>query len=497
MQPELSDLIAAVPPDRLAEIIASLPPNVAKALLDDPAITQATTPEVGSLVDLGYRLIHDFTTRPHINYLAGVLSEAVRNVEQGQSQYLTVELPPRAGKSTVATQLTPAWLLAKYPQWPLALISHDSGLSTNWGRQIRRWVEAGLLPGVEVARDAGAVKEWQTSEGGGVLSISTRESFTGRGAKVLVVDDPHKDFADAHSAHKRNEVWEWWKSVAYTRLHHPALVMVVQTRWHEDDLIGRLLSEKYEGDPADWQRIKVPAIAEENDVLGRAVGQPLLSPIIDEDEAQALVRWQEVKTVVGAYTWNAMYQQNPTPPDGRIVSRDWLRYYDTAPGTFDEVLQSWDLAFDKSDTSSFVVGQVWGRKGADKYLLDQYRERSDFVQTIAAIEQMSAKWPQAQLKLVERKANGAAVLSTLRNKVSGLVPVNPQGSKLARLHAVSPQLEAGNVHLPTTAQWTRDVVEELVGFPSHAHDDQVDALTQALERLGTQQRRPKAKVSVF
>lgn len=497
MTTSLRDLIAAVGPDQLADIIASLPPTVAEALLNDPEITAQTTPEVGSLVDLGHKLIPNFSTRPHIDYLATVLTEAVAGVEAGESQYLTIELPPRAGKSTIATQLTPAWLLAKYPQWPLALLSHDRGLSTKWGRQIRRWVEGGQLPGVEVARDAGAVQEWETTQGGGVLSISTRESFTGRGAKVIIVDDPHKDFADAHSQTKRDAIWEWYKSVAYTRLHHPALVIIVQTRWHEDDLIGRVLSDRYEGDPNQWRRIKIPAIAEADDVLGRAPGEPLLSPIIDEDAPKALARWTEVKSVVGSYTWQAMYQQNPTPPDGRIVSRKWLRYYDHAPGHFDTMLQSWDLAFGESETSSYVVGQVWGKQGANVYLLDQFRERTDFVGTIAAIQQMTAKWPQAKIKLVERKANGSAVLSTLRNKVAGLIPVDPTGSKLARLHSVTPQLESGNVYLPTMAPWTRDLVEELVGFPSHAHDDQVDALTQALERFDTNTERAKVKVSVL
>ena len=497
MTANLEELIATIDPDRLADIIASLPPAAAAALLDDPALTAATLPPPATLLELGDRLIPGFRRRPHIEYLAHEVSEAVARVEAGQSQYLIVEMPPRAGKSTIVTQLAPAWILQKHPEWPIALTSHDSELSTAWGRQIRRWVEDGELPGVDVARDAGAVKSWQTTAGGSMRSISTRESFTGRGAKVLIIDDPHKDFTDSHSLKKREEVWRWWQSTSASRLQPPALVVVVQTRWHEDDLVGRLLNPALDGDPAQWKRIRFPAIAEAGDALDRPVGAPLISPLVEEDHDEALQRWAGVRQTVGAYIWSAMYQQNPSPPDGRIVQRDWIQYYDTPPGSFEQIIQSWDLAFGDSDNSSYVVGQVWGKQGADRYLLDQFRERTDFVGTLRAIEQMSAKWPDATLKLIEKKANGAAVLSALRRKISGLKPVDPAGSKLERLYAVTPYLEAGNVHLPAAATWTRDLVEELASFPSGAHDDQVDALTQALQRLSADRRRPRARVSVY
>lgn len=432
-----------------------------------------------------------FVSRPHLEYLSDRIAQAAHDVTQGISRRLIIQMPPRSGKTTLTTLHTPAWVLSQHPDWSIALTSHDGTLAAGWGRQIRRWAEDGHLPGVTIAADAGAVKEWETPQGGGVLSRSIRESFIGRGAKMLLIDDPHKDFADAHSEVSRDAVWDWWLSVAQTRLEPPSLVIVVLTRWHEDDLAGRLLSDDHEGDPADWEVLRFPALAESADTLGRSQGDPLLSPLLpDETPETALVRWAETRQAVGSYVWSAMYQQSPSPSKGTIFDVDWWHFYDDPPATFDRTLTSWDCAFKGTSTSDYVVGQRWGCKGADRYLLDQVRGRWSFTETL---DHMRSFCQGTTENLVEDKANGTAVIDVLKREVPGMIPVNPTNSKEARARAVTPQIEAGNVHLPMSrpGSWVSEFLDECRAFPSGAHDDMVDAMTQALSRLTSAGGRPR------
>lgn len=169
--------------------------------------------------------------------------------------------------------------------------------------------------------------------------------------------------------------------------------------------------------------------------------------------------------------------------EGDFFKRAWWKYYAQAPGRFDTMIQSWDCTFKETKEGSFVVGQVWGRIGASKYLLDQVRARADFPTTIKMIRNLSAKWPQAHNKLIEAKANGPAIIDTLKQSLAGIIAIEPDGSKEARAAAVSGQVEAGNVFLPQGAQWVQDFVEECAAFPKAAHDDQVDSMTMALKRL--------------
>lgn len=438
--------------------------------------------------DLAKAIEPTHVDRPHLTYLSNQLTKAVKDVENGQSRWITVSMPPRSGKSSLTSIWLPTWLMQNHPDWKVGLISHSPTLSSSWGRQVRRVIEQFPQIGVKLASDAGAVTDWQTTEGGGVISRSVGQSTTGLGFKVLLLDDVVKDFAAAHSASNREAVWNWWTANSRTRLEPPSLVISIATRWHEDDFIGRLLSSESDGDPDEWEQITFPAIATvDDDVLGREVGDPLYTPLLDETREEALVRWEETKIGVGTYAWNALYQQEPSPPGGAIVHREWFQYYDVPPnlGDLEMIIQSWDLTFDNTEGSDFVVGQVWGRQAARYYLLDQVRARMSFTESIAAIRTLSAKWPMARLKLVENAANGPAMISTLKRSVAGLVPVKPTKSKVDRLRGVTPLYEAGNVWVPSPklAPWVHDYVEELVAFPNGVNDDQTDGSTQALDRM--------------
>jgi len=251
------------------------------------------------------------------------------------------------------------------------------------------------------------------------------------------------------------------------------------TRWHEDDLVGRLLREH----AGEWTLVNLPALAEPNDPLGRVEGEALWPERYD------VAALSTIKTTVGARTFEALYQGHPSPQEGSIFRRGWWGTYPLPPAeqarNMRQIILSWDCAFKDLETSDFVVGQVWGRRDADVFLLDQVRGRMDFPTTVRAVKSLAAKWPQATAKLIEDKANGTAVIATLKREVPGLIPVEPEGGKIARANAVSPYVESGNVFLPSLqhAPWINDFLEEYASFPHGRNDDQVDAGTQALAHL--------------
>jgi predicted phage terminase large subunit-like protein len=233
--------------------------------------------------------------------------------------------------------------------------------------------------------------------------------------------------------------------------------------------------------------LKLPAEYEENQHV-TSIGWK--DPRTEPDELLWPERFgrEEINTLkrsLGSYAAAGQLQQRPSPAEGGILKRQWWKFFREAPPKFSEVIQSWDCSFKDTRTSDFVVGQVWGRNGADKYLLDQVRRRMDCPATIQAVRRLSEKWPQSGEKLIEDKANGSAVVAMLKHKIPGLIAVTPEGGKDVRAQAVSPQIESGNVYLPdpAIAPWVRDFIEECAAFPNGAYDDQVDAMSQALVRL--------------
>lgn len=506
---DLIDLLDGADEAQVAALVADLPPGAVTALLDATARTSSTLPDTplaqARELDAGYR------TRSHLAYLAERLAQAVKDVEAGTTRRLVVSMPPRSGKSLLTSVWLPTWLLRTHPDWKIGLISHSPSLAVSWGRAVRGIIEEHSSSlGVSIASDAGAASEWQTTAKGGIVSRSAPgQSITGLGFKVMLLDDVVKDFAAAHSEVQRQAVWDWWIANSVTRLEPPALVVVIGTRWHEDDFIGRLLSPEYEGDPAQWEVIEFPAIAEAHDVLGREPGEPLLSPLLDETPEQALERWADVRQAVGTYTWTALYQQRPAPAKGAIFDVGWWRFWTANPAKatedgkvvhFDpeaasqgQWLDSWDCAFKATDSSDYVVGQRWCKVAARRFLVHQTRARMTFTTTLAAMR----RWTDPRgdvpcsrhvhLRLVEDKANGTAIIDTMKEEVAGLVPVNPTESKQARARAITPEVESGHVYLPLPSdpgnEWVADLLDELRNFPTGAHDDQVDALTQALARM--------------
>lgn len=414
----------------------------------------------------------------------------VRWFDEPESR-LVITMPPQEGKSERCSKYFPAWGLEQRPDEKWVLASYADGLARRNGRAVRDlFLHRPELFSYTVREDLAAQHEWEL-EGhrGGVYAVGVGGGMTGRPADRVVIDDPVKDREQADSEVYRERVWEWWRDVVVARLSPAGSVLVIMTRWHEDDLVGRLLRE----DDHEWTVLNIPAecVDPSSDPLGRTrIGQFMQSA-----RRRTVKQWTKRKKEVGLRSWEALYQGHPSPAEGTIFLRKDVTYYEkpvwqiasdgrcVVPGVA-TVFQSWDCTFKDKKDSDFVVGQVWAKIGPDFYLLDQVRGRMSFTGTCEAMRALSDKWPQALEKLVEDKANGTAVIDHLKRLLPGLIAVEPQGGKVARANAVSPLWEAHNVKIPKWLTWTEAYVNEMCSFPNGTNDDQVDGTTQALHRKG-------------
>jgi len=429
------------------------------------------------------------------------IDELLAKVAGGLAERAVVSMPPQEGKSQRISIWFVAWMLHRNPNLRIAIVSNGFDLAKDFGEAIREILRANPQLGLTLSPSRQAKHEFRLlGYRGGVVCVGIEGSLTGKAADLLIIDDPYKDEKQADSKAWRQVVRKFWQSVALLRLAPGAPVVIVQTRWREDDLSGWLLKEF----PEEWERLNIAAQAVDPmrlpeddadygkpDPLGREPGEYMISA-----RGRTERDWVKKEREVGSRVWTAMYQGRPSPTEGNILKREWWRRYDIPQWlerpdgsrwatSYDELLMSWDLAFKNTEDSDYVVGQVWLRRGADAYLVDQVRGQWDFVETCRQFEDLVARWPQAVLKLIEDKANGPAVIAALNRKIPGIVPVEPDGGKEARASAVAPLVEAGNVWLPAAhlAPWAGGLIEECAGFPTATNDDQVDALSQGLNRL--------------
>ncbi len=402
------------------------------------------------------------------------LIAALERVERGECKRLIVSMPPRMGKSMTTSWRFPAWFIGRDPDRQVLLGSYSASLAEDMSRTCRNELgEYGPeVFGVGVSDGSSAVDRWAIEGHRGKFGAAgVGGSFTGKGADLFIIDDPLKGEEEANSELMRQRAERWYRTTVRSRLAPGGRIVLVMTRWHEDDLAGALLTRAKQGG-IQWEELRLPMLDDDGAQLwpGR---------FSDEEIA-------DLKIAAGTRGWEAVYQQRPAPAEGGLLKRPWWKYYREAP-RFDSVLQSWDMAFKDTKGSDFVVGQVWGKKGASCYLLDQVRGRMNFPATCVALEALSLKWPEATLKLVEDKANGSAVIDSLKERIPGLVAVEPDGGKEARAAAVSPLIEAGNVFLPDPKlpenAWVEEFLLEATSFPYGRNDDQVDAATQALNRM--------------
>lgn len=406
----------------------------------------------------------EFLSPPHLVRLSLEIARAV--VTGGR---LIVSMPPRHGKSTICSQWAPAWYLSLFPRRNVMMAGYSGSYAFEWGKKVRDILNQ---PGmVGVSDSSSSASRWETLHGGVMYALGRGEGLTGRGGNLIIVDDPIKNSAEASSATFRDSLWQWMRTTLFTRCEPNGAIIVVMTRWHEDDLIARI---EHDEKPGTWRRVVMPALSDD--------GVPLWPERYGEEALR------EIRSAVGFNVWETMYQQRPVSPEGHIIKNAWVKYYPGAGGVKDAdvEIQSWDMTFGtKSDDSSFVVGEVWAKKGAEFYLVDEERGRWTFTETIAAFRRLTARNPIATRKLVEDKANGAAIIDALRREIYGIVPFSPKGDKRARIEACQPLFEAGNVLIPAEAPFTREWVAEVTAFPNGRNDDRVDTTSQALNYLRT------------
>jgi predicted phage terminase large subunit-like protein len=388
---------------------------------------------------------------------------------------IAIGAPPRHGKSLSMSKWLPTWYLDWFPEDRVIFSSYGQAFAKKWGLAVRDNFEQNPLTMTRIRSDKRLADNWQTTKGGGMLCAGVDGTVTGEGFDLGIIDDPHKNWEEAMSATQRQHVIDWFLATYYTRSEPNSSIIVCQTRWHERDLIGYLTSEEHD---EDWTYIRLPALAEAEDLLGRAPGEALCP------ERFTAERLEKIKRVLGTAIFTGLYQQRPSPPEGNQVKRAWFQRYLRAPEAFDQIIQSWDLAFTETG-SSYSVCQIWGQKGPDVYFLDTWRDKVDFPTSLRRIKTMSERWPTANVKVFENKANGPAVISTLRQSTTDVHEYNPKGSKEVRLAAVTGMIEGGNVYIPddSIAPWIKDFVDEVVMFPKGENDDQVDAFSQALDYL--------------
>jgi len=410
------------------------------------------------------------------------------DVQAGRRPILILQAPPQHGKSEIVSRKLPAYILGRFPDWRVGGASYSDELANAMAQDVRRNLaddrHKKLFPQPEEKRryDVNRTGEFTAPGGsGGYLGVGVGAGLTGRPLDIGIIDDPVKNEKEALSPTVKEGHWNWYQSVFTTRLSENSGQIIMATSWAEDDLPGRVMSH-FKGDPR-LTVLRFPAI----NMRGEVGYNPQLpeGPLVPE--LHSLAKLQETKGLLSDYWWAALYQQNPRPLGGNVFKEDGVRYYlpKDLPAKFDKVLASWDCTFKDTDGTDYVVGQVWGKAGANSYLLAQVRQRMSFTKTVREVVTLREAWPRTREILIEDKANGPAVIDTLKASVPGIIPIEPDGSKLARAHAVTSYWEAGNVWLPhpDIAPWVKDLVAELTTFPASANDDQVDALTQALRRL--------------
>lgn len=419
------------------------------------------------------------------------IDELLDKVTRGEIRRLIIELPTRIGKTEKSTVRYPAMRLEENPKTNIMVTGYNEKFAMRLSRKIKRIVR-GRVP---LSTEKKGSADWETTEGGGVQAAGVGVGIAGLPADLIMIDDPTKNRQDAYSQAHRDMVWEWYVEDIYTRLEPTGAIVLTMARRHEDDLVGRILASE---DAANWTVLRLPALAEPDDPLGRPEGAALCPDRYDE------AHYARMRKVQGEAAFNAMQQQRPAPASGLIFKADWIHYYTTVdhpivengfavpylPAAFTAELQSWDMTFKDNKGSDFVAGHVWKRLKANCYLIARKHDRLDFPATIRAVRELTRLYPTAKRKLVEDKANGPAVIATLKHEITGLVAVDPSevGDKIARAHSVTHMWEAGNVWLPhpAIAPWVKGFIMEHLQFPFGTHDDDVDAGAQALAEFQSQ-----------
>ncbi len=419
-----------------------------------------------------------------------LLIEQLHRVEAGEINRLMVFWPPGHAKSKYSSEYGPAWWIGRNKKKTIIHASYGTDFAERFGRKIRNIVrseEFERVFGVTLAADSRAAGEWETVEGGEYKAAGVGAGITGRRADLGLIDDPVKSRKEADSPTYRQNAWDWYLADFRTRLKPGGAIVIIQTRWHEDDLSGRILPKDYDGrsgwvearDGERWYVLNFPAICErEDDMTGRKIGEALWPGYID------LGMLEQLKKTQGSRNWDALYQQRPRPGEGGIFKESWLRNrYSEMPVNANVTIHSWDTAQKPDQLNDPSVCSVWnlGRAVPDYYLREVWRNQVDYPTLKRKVLNFAERDKPAAI-LIEDKSSGQSLIQDLRNSTTlPIIAIEPLGDKTFRANEVSAMVEAGLMRLPERAPWLIDFEGEFFGFPLSTNDDQVDSVTQFLK----------------
>lgn len=419
-----------------------------------------------------------------------LMAKKFEEIAEGKVKRLIINMAPRHTKSEFASYLLPSWFLGKYPNKKVIQTSNTADLAVNFGRKVRNLVMseqyAQVFPDVALRQDSKAAGRWATNKNGEYFAIGVGGTVTGKGADLLIIDDPHSEQEAALAAGNPevfDKVYEWYTSGPRQRLQPGGSIVIVMTRWGDKDLTGRIIKDAIAREKTEeWEIIELPAIMPS--------GKPLWPEFWSLPELEAL------KEELPPSKWNAQYQQSPTGEEGAIVKREWWNVWEREdPPQCEFIIQSWDTAFTKSERSDFSACTTWGvfykdenERDPNIILLDAFQKRMEFPELKDKAYEMYKEW-EPDICLIEAKAAGAPLVHELRNMgliVSEYTPTRGTkkvpNDKFARLNSVADIFRSGKVWAPDR-KWARDVIEQMAAFPNAEHDDLVDSSVQAMMRF--------------
>jgi len=414
-----------------------------------------------------------------------VMAKKFEEIAEGKLKRLIINLGPRHTKSEFGSYLLPSWFLGRYPEKKVIQASNTADLAVNFGRQVRNLVGseeyARIFPGVALRQDSKSAGRWATSKNGEYFAIGVGGTMTGKGADLLIIDDPHSEQEAALAAGRPevyDSVFEWYSSGPRQRLQPGGAIVVVMTRWSKSDLTGRILKTAGElGKEDEWEVIELPAIMPS--------GKPLWPEFWSYEELSAL------RDELPPGKWNAQYQQNPTAEEGAIVKREWWKIWEKEkPPSCEFIIQSWDTAFTKGERNDYSACTTWGvfnmnedENDVNIILLDCFQKRMEFPELKEKALAHYREW-EPDAFIVEAKAAGAPLIFELRAMGIPVSEYTPSrgNDKFVRINPVADLFQSGKVWAPDT-RWARELIENMAAFPNAPHDDDVDSAVQALIRF--------------
>ena len=412
------------------------------------------------------------------------MADAFERVARGECKRLIINMPPRHTKSEFASYLLPAWFLGKFPHKKVIQTAHTAELSVGFGRKVRNLVDSevyrNIFPNLSLSADSKAAGRWNTSKGGDYFAIGVGGAVTGKGADLLIIDDPHSEQEAALAQVNPDiydKVYEWYTSGPRQRLQPGGSIIIVMTRWSMRDLTGQVVKSSAQRGGDEWEVIEFPAILPS--------GNPLWPEFWSLSELEAL------RTELPNLKWQAQYMQQPTSDSAAIVKREWWKIWEEdRPPPCDYILQTWDTAFEKNSRADFSACTTWGIWYNDEdhglpniILLNAFRERMQWIELKETAFRHYQEWEPDSV-MIEKKATGAPLIYEFRAMGIPVQEYTPSkgNDKITRLNSVSDIIASGKVWVPQT-RWAEELVDEIASFPSGEHDDLVDATTLALMRF--------------